>query len=973
MFRISVIIILLVLSGFCLAFFDPGFSVGDPIEFSPVAYSRSGEALIARTSGFEGYTRYYPDTSIFLNGKTTGQIISSCISFINENPDIFITGSANLRLSRAEKRLGRWWITFAQIENGIPVLDGRIDFRVFGNGRLAFCGSHIISEFDAQTPVIGDMDAIESAKKAYAKNGISTSASLVYWPDTSPEMAIGRLAWQIDLSGGPAERFRCYISATDGEPLYHYSLINYYDVWGYAYIEYLPKYWDDTLATSEFQYGNLNLNYFIEGGTDRVGQFELSTILSWEMPLKAYLSGTWTDVIDNEGENGVYQAWVTPPAEHFFTFTPEWADTDELNLYYHTTYIHEYYEALDPPMTALDYAVPARAGISHTPENAYWDGYGTNYGSGGMSTRNFALFSNIIYHEYTHGITGWLYEGTHFPYSGQPGAMNEAFSDYFACTQSDDPRVGYKCQRTGPQMFRNMDNNLQYPMDWYGEVHQDGRIIGGAFWDLRERVGAAVADTLIHFTRYATPNTFDGFVPECIFTDDDDDDLTNGTPHYFEILEAFAIHGIGPGIFPNFIATYEYEDLGDGDGYLEPGEQLSITPHIVADSSFSWPDILGLRAVMTIEAQWTAIPLDTISAFDPTIAPGASDIGDPFVIEAHPDNLPHMANVLITYYADNSPLIVADTFEIYVGHPQVLLVNDDPDSFSQISEFFVDALDLLGVTFVEHKTARMGSPYDLTGFPCMIWFTGNDTLGIAIGVEDTSTISGYLSIGGNVILTGQRMTDQFPGDFLQTHFGAAHLSTGGAVILDGIDAPGLDFAGRNLILMGAPGAGNQHPENLTTLIPTSGDAIFDYTTGTTGAVAFDNGVNRTVVFGFGIEGIGGLTYMQLPELLAEIFDWFGLQFTSVGEDICKPERPGIKIYPNPFNATCRIDFSGMQNRKVKSIVVFDIAGRRVDEIATTPTDSQQIWRPNNCIPSGIYYIQIRTDDGPMIVKTVLMR
>ncbi len=963
------LVFIIFIVGSCQAFIAPGFPLGDVIEIPDVDYFRRGDAIIGTTPGMAGVSYYYPLTAIYIGGQSPDGLDRECRVFIDNNSDIFDIESRNLRLLRAENRLDRWWITYTQFHADIPVEGGRVDFRVFGSGRLAFCGAKVISTFDGESPAIPQSQAIDIAKENYLKYGTFDNTDIVYWPDYDEVLTIGRLAWRIDLSGNSGERWRCYISAIDGKPLYHYSLVNYYDVWGTGYIDYLPRYWDDTFEVAEFQYGDMNLNYFHTGRTDAVGQYMLSSILSWDMPLKAYLSGEWASVEDREGDDGVYQTWLIPPEEHSFEFTTAWADSDEINLYYHTTYIHEYYEELDPPMSALDYPVPARAGIPGTAENAFWDGYGTNYGSGGMSTRNFALFSNIIYHEYTHGITGWIYEGTHFPYSGQPGAMNEAYSDYFACTNNDDPRVGYKCQITGSQMFRTMDNNYHYPENWAGEVHADGRIMGGAFWDLRERIEKGSADSLIHFTRYATPNTFHGFVPECIFTDDNDDDLSNGTPHFFEILVSFHLHGIGPGIFPNFVSGYEMNDIGDGDGYLENGEQMEIVPYIAADDSFSWPSIEGLRATLRFTHDEIAMIIDSTSTFDADIEPGDTDIGDPFLIEAPIDNLPHMAEISITYYADNSPLIIADTFEIYVGHPQLLLVDDDPDSFSQVNEYYRSVIEELGVTYLYHKTLTRGRPMEFDDFPAMLWFTGNDTDGVAIDEEDTASISEFLSAGGHVILTGQQMTHQFPPSFLSNHFGAIHYLTGATVLLSGRDTPWLSFGDDQLILIGAPGACNQRPGRITSLTEIDGETIFEYSSGSSAAVASFNGMNKTVLFGFGIEGIGGTAYMHLPELLTEIFEWFGLQFTSVDEIPTKlPNKLDIAVYPNPFNASCRIEMSGI----VDKIEIFDVNGLLVESLDPN-NGGFVLWHPEGKFPSGVYYIRVTGDNERRTVKAVLLR
>ncbi|HDR91193.1 MAG TPA: T9SS type A sorting domain-containing protein, partial [candidate division Zixibacteria bacterium] len=473
---------------------------------------------------------------------------------------------------------------------------------------------------------------------------------------------------------------------------------------------------------------------------------------------------------------------------------------------------------------------------------------------------------------------------------------------------------------------------------------------------------------LIHFTRYATPNTFHGFVPECIFTDDDDDDLTNGTPNYFEILEAFSMHGIGPGVFPNFVSSYEMIDVGDGDGYLEAGEQLRITPEILADDSFAWPNIEGLRAVLRLTGSETVTIVDSISIFATNIAPGDVSIGDAFLISALSDFTPHMAELCITYYAENSPLIVADTFEIYVGYPQLLLVDDDPDTISQIASYYIEALEELGVTYLYHRTLTRGRPTDMNDFPAMLWFTASDTFSVAITDSDTSVIAEFLDGGGHLILTGQNLTGQFAPSFLSSRFGAIHYSTGASVLVNSLNNPWLDFGGENLILIGAPGAGNQRPERLTSLTPISGEPIFEYSGGDVAAIASDNGTNKTAIFGFGIEGLGGTTFMHLPELLEKLFRWFDMQFVSIDDNIVLPSELSISVYPNPFNAVCRIS----TGKGVESIEIFNISGQLVDRLEPDPAGIIS-WNPSINVPGGVYLIQVQNPDRSVSTKAVLLR
>ena len=142
-------------------------------------------------------------------------------------------------------------------------------------------------------------------------------------------------------------------------------------------------------------------------------------------------------------------------------------------------------KGVDPAWTGMDRIMPVRVNeVDYC--NAYWDGNGITLGAGYGTCNDLAMFSDVIYHEYGHGIVDFQYR----PYSPS-GAMHEAFADYTACTITNEPYIGEGV--IGGGYFRNMDNSLRYPEDLTGEVHDDGRILGGALWHMRENLWPDVA------------------------------------------------------------------------------------------------------------------------------------------------------------------------------------------------------------------------------------------------------------------------------------------------------------------------------------------------------------------------------------------------------------------------------------------------------------------------------------------------
>ena len=120
--------------------------------------------------------------------------------------------------------------------------------------------------------------------------------------------------------------------------------------------------------------------------------------------------------------------------------------------------------------------------------------------------------------------------------------------------------LGIGFDDTDPTVFvRRYDINKKvYPQDLVGEVHADGEIIAGCWWDTNLNFGnlQQMMD-LYKETFYATVTGPDGtegqvyvdILVEALTTDDlpangGDNDITNGTPNDNAIVDAFDLHGI---------------------------------------------------------------------------------------------------------------------------------------------------------------------------------------------------------------------------------------------------------------------------------------------------------------------------------------------------------------------------------------------------------------------------------------------
>ena len=327
--------------------------------------------------------------------------------------------------------------------------------------------------------------------------------------------------------------------------------------------------------------------------TDAVGDYSV-TVPGGTYALESGLAGTYAAVMNESGSDALFQTTTLADSTVDCTWNDSSSIPSERNLYYHTQIVHDFITTLDPAFTDLDYSMPVTAEMSDgmMAGNAYWDGVGMNFGAGVAGwTGNFGLFADVVYHEYGHGITQNVYDPL-----APTGAMHEGFSDYTACTITNEPDIGENGLVVGESYLRTLDNTLRTPDDLTGESHDDGRIIGGALWDLRQAVGAAIADDLWHSARYGSGLTFEDYLTDVLVADDDDADLSNGTPHFVEIHTAFGNnHGIGPG-YGLFVEDIDIDDSsGDGDGVVDAGENIALTITLVAHNV----DTTGISATLS--------------------------------------------------------------------------------------------------------------------------------------------------------------------------------------------------------------------------------------------------------------------------------------------------------------------------------------------------------------------------------------
>jgi hypothetical protein len=159
----------------------------------------------------------------------------------------------------------------------------------------------------------------------------------------------------------------------------------------------------------------------------------------------------------------------------------------------------------------------------------------------------------VIAHELGHGIQGVLIGNGN---QGQQG-LGEGNADITGTYMTDDPMIarGWYVGECESGLGRGCDNDLTYPEHVIGHaIHYAGQVICGFNWDCRMNLeaemgpaeGKAYSAHLWHFSRklYGHPDmTQPDQVWAYFLVDDDDANLSNGTPNYYLICDAAERHG----------------------------------------------------------------------------------------------------------------------------------------------------------------------------------------------------------------------------------------------------------------------------------------------------------------------------------------------------------------------------------------------------------------------------------------------
>lgn len=952
---------------------------GSAVQWQAVRWSRGGIALaVGKPVG------------VGVKGLSRDEIATAAVSVVRRLSEDLNLAECDLRCAQVLHGRGTTTALLYPYYDNAPVYASYVALTFNRRGELASVKARGFGNQRSSSFNLTPQAASDAALKAAGLVATTKVASVrrVWLPQGSGAEINLYAAYEVLCEpDNPQQRPALFVEAASGALLARENRVCYERLPGTTSGLYHPAYERDQQRVGAFRDEWVRLTAGAQGYSDSAGTFAFE-VNPGAAPFRvsSELRGRWVDVNYDDGADAAQTVQVERVGPVSISWNRDNSRDDERTLYFHTNVFHAFWERLAPEFDGMDYPVPATCQYGDGYDNAFWDGWGMFFG-GGERSGNFALYADVIYHEYGHGVTGHIYPWDILPYEGESGALNEAWSDYFACSLTDEPYLGEGGLGPGGYI-RLLDNDLIYPRDIVGEVHYDSRIISAAMWHSRAVLGRDLTDPLFHYARYELGADFLAYFTDVLLTDDDNGDITDGTMHDTTLYEQFGRHGIGPGIHPQISITRAelFDDNANGssgndDQMWESGETVRIEVDLRRDGTLYPPPAEDVT--ITLATDYPHIQIERSS-----VGYGSMRVGDrrpagrnALLFRIANDAPLSFADLRLTISAAGEPIILRDTLHIPIGRPQLLLVGD-PGEGEDYTPWFEDPLDALGVVYAKLsvREAHRPLPARLPQFESVIWFTGDARDGF-LSRDDQQAISQFIDGGGNFLLTGQSVGRWVGnGAFLEDSFGArVRADSLSSFYIEGLEEDPVGN-GLTLLLLGARGAMNQRRPAAIAAI---GDAAeFLHWTRVEGRPSAgvryehpDSGA-RTIFLSFGVEGIGGHGGTSTrSDLLAAAMDWFGVVQEAKEPSGATPARFELREpYPNPFNATTVIAYD-LPSAEFVSLEVFDLAGRKVArwlEGRHAAGSHRVVWDASG-VPSGLYICRLQAGAEVRMARAVLVR
>jgi hypothetical protein len=475
-------------------------------------------------------------------------------SFIRDNQGIFLMGDGDLAVMNNTNALGKWSVVFQQTYEGLNVYGGRAHVVFTETGSVFEMGSDVYPGIDISVnPVLTMPEALDIAEydigfqEDFDKMDLS---DLMILPVEQGESGMDyRLSYRFELRViDPFGLWVTWVDANTGEILWRENHIRFADFTGNVQGDVE---WDGYCDgfTNDFPLKNMRITIsgVGTGYTDENGDFILSGGAG-SRTITAGFNGYWVDVDRYTGTDAEHSGTITDGSPYTIDWHSGNSLDSERDCFAYVNNEHDWLKDLDPVWTGMDYEMTCTVERTdlYCPGNAWWDGSSINFCVQSVDYGNTGRMADVLYHEYGHGITDFLY-GAYDP----PSDLHEGNSDIVANLILRESIMGLGFYLNNCSVgIRDSDNSITYPCG--GSGHYCGQVIAGFHWDSWQELLAAypqayadsVAANTWHYGRkLGLPQTMPDQVHWTFVADDDDGNLSNGTPHYDEFCVGATNHG----------------------------------------------------------------------------------------------------------------------------------------------------------------------------------------------------------------------------------------------------------------------------------------------------------------------------------------------------------------------------------------------------------------------------------------------
>ncbi len=324
---------------------------------------------------------------------------------------------------------------------------------------------------------------------------------------------------------------------------------------------------------------------------------------------------------------------------------------------------------------------------------------------------------------------------------------------------------------------------------------------------------------------------------------------------------------------------------GDGDGNFEAGETGNVTLSV---RNYG-PLATGVTASLVCSDPDITILAGTVQLADIATNGKVDNQDVPLVFQVSGNVQAHFTTLTINVSSNGGAATDQVTFEILVGKPDILIVNDDhlPPVMSwdyDAERFYREPLRAENEPYHVWNAKVNGTPDGtvLNDYDKVIWFTG--TSDPALTPEDIASLTSFLDAGGDLIISGQDIASDLQGTvFLSDYLHAEFVTDSSADIwLNPVASDAIfgDF-GMLSIQSGNYGSNNQNSPDEILPLGEAKSMVTYHTSGKTAALRYA-GDYHVVYFATAFESMVEFLNPNKAldfraDILERLFSWFDYQ------------------------------------------------------------------------------------------------